>query len=334
VDTITPASLYPPIRPYADGFLDVGDGHSLYWEESGSPSGIPVVYVHGGPGAGCIPTHRRLFDQDRYRIIIFDQRGCGRSRPTASIENNTTRHLIADMETLRQHRNIPQWLLVGGSWGSTLSLAYGQAYPERCSGFVLRGIFLFEDHEIDWFVNGMGKFFPEAHRRWLKYLPPANRNGPLTAYHTLLNDPDPNIHGPAAHIWNAYEASCSSLYPPCSDEVMWRIPETVSRDVLALARLENHYLRNNGFLEPAQLMTNIQRLKDIPMVIVQGRYDMVCPIITADRLARVLPLAEFHIIPDAGHSVFEPGIRSALMTSLHRFAHVRARSSESHPEWR
>lgn len=323
MDTLSPPVLFPPIKPYADGFLDVGDGHILYWEECGTPKGIPVVYVHGGPGAGCIPTHRRLFDPDRYRIILFDQRGCGRSRPAACIEHNTTQHLIADMELLRQNRGIEKWLLLGGSWGSTLALAYGQAHPAHCLGFILRGVFLFEPKEIEWFLHGMRAFFPEAHRHWLAHLPTAERDNPLEAYSKLLNDPDSKVHGPAAHLWNAYESSCSSLFPPCSEEVMWRVPETIGRDVLALARLETHYLRHGGFLEPGQLMNNLDQIAHLPAVIVQGRYDVVCPVFTADRLARAWPNADLHVISDAGHSVFEPGIRAEIITRLNRLVKKR-----------
>ncbi|MBN2751246.1 MAG: prolyl aminopeptidase [Rhodospirillaceae bacterium] len=321
LDSLRATDLYPPISPHISGLLPVGDGHTLYWEQCGTPWGIPVIYLHGGPGSGCLPTHRRFYDPDHYRIVLFDQRGCGRSTPLGETRANTTAHLIADIEALRQHLGISRWLISGGSWGTTLALAYGQAHPESCLGFILRGVFLFSAEEVNWFLHGMGRFFPEAERHWLDHLSETERSTPLPAYARRLNDPDPMVHGPAAHIWNAYEHACSSLRGTKKPEIDWCVPaDMVGKDVVALARLEIHYMQQLGFLAPNQLLNGLSAIRDLPAAVVQGRYDMVCPIKTAESVVRAWPGSAFTVVPDAGHSAFEPGIRSAMVRYTDAFA--------------
>ena len=312
------ADLYPPLDANRQGWLPVSDGHRLYWEESGNPQGVPVLFLHGGPGAGCSPLHRRFFDPRHYRIALFDQRGCGRSLPNASIGQNTTPSLVADIEDLRRHLGIDRWLLFGGSWGSTLALAYGEAHPERCLGFILRGVFLFTRDEVDWFVNHMQRFFPEAGRAFREHLPDDERTDLLAAYYRRLTDPNPAVHLAAAQAWCSYEESCSRLLAePCETRM--------SASALAMARIEAHYMVNAGFLAENQLLQNIHRLHGKPAAIVQGRYDVVCPILAADRLARAWPGASLQVVADAGHSAMEPGIRGALVAATDRFRHIAAR---------
>ncbi len=317
--------MYPPLEPYESGVLDVGSGHRLYWEQSGNPLGTPVVFLHGGPGAGIAAAYRRFFDPTHYRIVLFDQRGSGRSAPDAEIQDNTTTHLIDDIEALRAKLKIERWMVFGGSWGSTLALAYGEAHPDRCIGFILRGIFLFGDDEVDWFIHGMTRVFPEAHRAYTHFIPAPERVDLLSAYYKRLTDPDPAVHIPAAMAWCTYENACSRLLPPATitapDSTRKRTP---SQDLalagsLAMARIECHYMINKGFMAPGQLLSNIGVLLKHPAVIVQGRYDMVCPIITADRLAQAWPGAQYRIVPDAGHSSMEPGIRAALVKATDEF---------------
>lgn len=310
--------LFPPIDPFETGHLPVGDGHELYWEQSGNPDGMPVLFLHGGPGAGATSVHRRFFDPAAYRIIIFDQRGSGRSRPRGELENNTTLHLIADIETLRDHLGIERWLMFGGSWGSTLALAYGEAHPGRCTGFILRGIFLGQPRELDWFLYGMHTVFPDIWNRFVEQLDEGERDDVLASYHRRLMDPDKSVHLPAARAWSAYEGACSTLLPS---------PETVtafSNDTMAysLARIEAHYFVNGLFIEEGALLANIGLIRDLPCVIVQGRYDMVCPMVTANTLHVAWPKAEYVVIPDAGHSAMEPGIRAALVRATEKFKHL------------
>jgi proline iminopeptidase len=308
--------LYPPLEAYRQGWLTVDDTHRLYWEESGNPIGQPVVFLHGGPGAGCAALHRRFFDPAHYRIVLFDQRGAGRSVPAASISDNSTSRLVDDIETLRRHLEIERWLIFGGSWGSTLALAYGQAHPERCLGFVLRGIFLFRPEEVSWFLYEMGRFFHEAGRNFRQFIPAAEQDDLLGAYYRRLTDPDPNIHMPAAQVWCGYEESCSRLLAEPSDA-------RASPAALAMARIEAHYMINDGFLAPNQLLRDMKRLNGLPATIVQGRYDMVCPPISAADLARAWPGAILQIIPDAGHSAMEPGIRAALVAATDRYRSLK-----------
>ena len=295
--------------------LPLDGGHVMYWEEAGSPRGLPVLFLHGGPGAGCTPAYRRFFDPAAYRILLFDQRGAGRSTPGAETQSNTTQHLIRDIETLRRHLSVDRWLVFGGSWGSTLALAYGEAHPERCLGFVLRGVFLGRRAEVDWFLHGMGTFFPEAHRAFLAPIPPEERgDGLLAAYHRRLTDPDPRVHLPAARAWSRYESACSALRPGPADTAA----VAGDRAALSLARLEAHYFKNGLFLRDGQLLGDLHRIKGLPATIVQGRYDVVCPIATADELARAWPGAEYMPVPEAGHSAMEFGIRSALVSATER----------------
>jgi proline iminopeptidase len=310
------STLYPPVTPYASGMLETTGVHRLYWETSGNPEGIPVLFVHGGPGSGTSPGQRQFFDPARYRIILFDQRGSGRSTPHGELTDNTTPHLIADMEALRAELGVDTWLVFGGSWGSTLALAYAQAHPGRCRGLVLRGIFLCRKSEIDWFLDGIRALFPEAQRQLAEFIPPAERHDLLTAYHRRLVDPDPAVHQPAATHWATFEASCSTLLPN---------PDLVSafgsdKTALSLSRVEAHYFMNNIFLPDNSLLDNVDRIRDIPAVIVQGRYDAVCPIVSADELARAWPEARYVIVPDAGHSAFEPGIARELVAATDTFA--------------
>jgi proline iminopeptidase len=308
--------LYPPIEPQAQGWLDTPSVHRIYWETSGNPAGIPVVFIHGGPGSGTSPLQRRFFDPARYRIVLFDQRGSGQSTPHGELNGNTTPDLIDDMEKLRETLGIDRWLVFGGSWGSTLALAYGEAHPERCLGFVLRGIFLCRSSEIDWFLHGIRAFFPEAQRELAEFIPDDERDDLLAAYHRRLIDPDPQVHLPAARVWAEFEASCSTLLPN---------PQLVSafcsdRTALSLARIEAHYFVNHIFLPDNSLLDQLPRLRHLPCTIVQGRYDAVCPIISADELARAWPEARYVIVDDAGHSAFEPGISQALVAATDAFA--------------
>jgi len=308
--------FFPAIEPYRSGRLKVDEPHELYWEECGAPDGLPVVFLHGGPGAGSSPAHRRFFDPKRYRIIVFDQRGAGRSTPLGETAGNDTARLVADIETLRGHLAIETWFVFGGSWGSTLALAYAKAHPDRVRGLFLRGIFLMQPSEIDWFLYGMKAVFPEAWERFANFLPAEEREDLLGNYRKRLNDPDPAVRVPAARSWSLYEGSCSTLLP--NPEVMSTSGE--ERHAVGLARIEAHYFTNNLFDPPDALLRDIDIIRNIPAVIVQGRYDLVCPIITADALHRLWPEADYIIVPDAGHSALEPGIRSALISATNRFA--------------
>jgi proline iminopeptidase len=307
--------LYPEIEPCNAGMLELDGLHQMYWEECGNRNGVPVVFLHGGPGAGSAPAHRRFFDPAHYRIVIFDQRGAGRSRPLGEIRANTTPLLIDDIERLRQHLGIERWIVFGGSWGSTLAIAYAIAHRERCIGLVLRGIFLCRESEIDWFLYGVRNLFPEAWAAFASAIPEAEKNDLLEGYYRRLTDPDPAIHMPAARSWSIYEGSCSTLLAS---------PETVAyfaSDVVALglSRIEAHFFRHNIFLPENALLENIGRIRHIPAVIVQGRYDAVCPIVTADDLHRAWPEAEYVVVPDAGHSAWEPGICAELVKAMERF---------------
>lgn len=304
--------LYPALEPHAGGWLDVGDGHRLYWEESGTAGGVPVVFLHGGPGAGASPVHRQFFDPAVFRIVILDQRGAGRSTPLGCLEANTTPHLVDDLERLRGRLGIERWVVFGGSWGSTLALAYAQRHPEACLALVLRGIFLGRPVEVDWFLHGIRHFFPEAWREYAEFIPPAERGDLLAAYHRRLVDPDPAVHLPAARRWSVYEGSCSTLAPNPA-----LVADFASdRVALGLARIEAHYFVNRLFLPEDSLLANVGRIRHLPGIIVQGRYDAVCPPATADDLHRAWPEAEYHVVADAGHSAFEPGIRSRLVGAM------------------
>ncbi|MCR9174438.1 MAG: prolyl aminopeptidase [Alphaproteobacteria bacterium] len=315
--------IYPELACRRSGFLDVGDGHSMYWEESGRSDGVPVVFLHGGPGSGTTPAQRRFFDPAFYRIILFDQRGAGRSTPHASLHANTTSHLIRDIERLREHLEIGSWLVFGGSWGATLAVSYGQAHPERCLGFVLRGVFLGRQVEIDWFMSGIRYFFPEESRQFVEFLPEDERSDLLDSYLKRLSDDDPSVHMPAARAWARYEAACSALIP---DRGHIASSEDEAH-ALSLARMEAHYFAHGLFLEPGGLLGGMSALHKHPAIVVQGRYDMICPMMTAEALVRVWPGAELVVVPDAGHAAMEPGIRKSLVRATERFKrHLAPRS--------
>ena len=309
--------LYPPISPFATHDLDVGDGHRIHVEECGRPGGVPAVFLHGGPGAGCEPGHRRFFDPERYRVVLFDQRGCGRSTPHASIEANTTWDLVADIERIRELCGIERWLVFGGSWGSTLALAYAQAHPERVSALVVRGVFLCRDEEIRWFYQeGASWVFPDYWQDFLQPIPPEERGDLVSAYHRRLTGDNEVARMAAAKAWSVWEGRTATLLANPDIQAHFAEP----RLALSLARIECHYFVNHAFLRANQLIEDAHRLRGIPGVIVQGRYDLICPARSAFELHQAWPDARLHLVPDAGHSAFEPGIRSALVAATDRFA--------------
>ena len=314
-NTLPISPVYPPIEPYRTGRLPVDAVHTLYWEECGNPHGVPVLFLHGGPGAGLSPKHRQFFDPAYYRIVLFDQRGAGQSTPLGEYRDNTTPLLINDIERLRELMGIDQWLVFGGSWGSTLALAYGQAHPERCTGFVLRGIFLCTPREIDWFLNGIQWFFPKEYAAFVGPIPEAERGDLLAAYCTRLFSDDPQVSAEAARTWSRYEGSCLHLlpHPEVADEFG---SDAIS---LGVGRLEAHYFRHQAFLNDDQLIRGVDRIRHLPAVIIQGRYDVVCPPQSAWRLHQAWPQARFEVIEDAGHAAFEPGIASALVAATEQF---------------
>jgi proline iminopeptidase len=307
--------LYPSLAVNRFGHLKLDPVHIMYWEESGNPLGIPAVFLHGGPGGGSSPDHRRFFDPAFYRIIVYDQRGGGQSTPLGELRDNTTGHLIADLERLREHLKVERWLVFGGSWGSTLALAYAQSHPERVLGLVLRGIFLCRQLEIDWFLYQMRFLFPESWRRFAEFLPEAERADLLASYYRRLTDPDPKVHLPAAHEWSRYEGSCSTLLPD-PDLVAHFDEDGVA---LAIARIEAHYFVHKIFMPDNSLLANVEHVRHLPCVIVQGRYDAVCPILSADDLHRAWPQAEYVVVADAGHSARDPGIARELVAATDRF---------------
>lgn len=314
--------LYPPIEPYETGELLVGDGQRVYWEQSGNPDGRPVVFLHGGPGGGTAPWHRRFFDPSLYRIILLDQRGCGRSTPHASepdadLRFNTTWHLVADLELLRKNLGISRWQVFGGSWGSALALAYAQAHPQAVSELVLRGIFTLRRHELEWFYEGGAEaIFPDLWSDFQQQIPVLERHRMIEAYHRRLTDPDPAVHVPAAVAWTRWEASTVSVRPD---------PEQIAKAVApasatAFARIENHYFIHEGWFREGQLIAGVDTIRHIPAVIVQGRHDVCTPMMTAWDLHQAWPEAEFVVVDDAGHSASEPGIARALRAATDRFA--------------
>jgi proline iminopeptidase len=312
-------SLYPDVEPYRTGRLAVSAIHELYFEESGNPSGKPVVFLHGGPGGGTEPKHRRYFDPAAYRIVLFDQRGCGRSTPFASLEENTTWHLVEDIEKLRTHLEIERWQVFGGSWGSTLALAYAETHPDRVTELVLRGIFLLRREEIRWFYQeGASWLFPDAWEEYLTHIPEAERHDLLRAYYARLTSPDPAVQRAAAKVWSVWEGRTSCLIPN---------PELIARTAgdefsLAFARIESHYFVHEGWLTNGRELlapANVEKIRQIPGVIVQGRYDVVCPTKSAWDLHRAWPEADFRLVPDAGHAASEPGIVHELVSATDRF---------------
>lgn len=311
--------LFPPIEPYLSGSLSVDDTHTLYWEESGNPEGLPVVFLHGGPGEGATVAARRFFDPAVWRIVLFDQRGSRRSTPLYETKDNTPEFLVADIEALRVSRGIRRWHVFGGSWGSTLALAYAEAHPEKCLGLILRSICLMRKKEVEWFLYGVRHVFPEAWAEFSGFIAPEFRNDLLGAYHRIFSGPDDALKREAVRLWLQYESSCSTFSPSEPDTKPLGKDDPRS----ALPILEAHYFKNNLFTPDDLLLDNIYRIRRLPGVIVQGRYDMICPIATADELHRHWPEAEYRVIPDAGHSMFEPGIRSALIEATEKFKTIR-----------
>jgi proline iminopeptidase len=310
-------SLYPPIEPYATGMLDVGDGHSIYYERVGTPGAKPAVFLHGGPGSGISTDHRRLFDPARYDLLLFDQRGCGRSTPHACLDANTTWHLVADIERLRALAGADKWLVFGGSWGSTLALAYTETHPDRVSELILRGVYTATRAEIDWYYQwGVSQMFPDKWEGFVAPIPETERGAMVAAYNTRLTGDDPAVRLAAAKAWSLWEGETITLLPSA------KLSEQHADDhfAIAFARIENHYFHHDCWLEPDQLLRDADRLRDIPGVIVHGRYDMPCPLHYAWALHRAWPEADFHLIEGAGHAYSEPGILDQLISATDRFA--------------
>lgn len=310
--------MFPAIEPYKHGFLDTGDGHQVYWELCGNPQGKAVVFLHGGPGAGCSPHHRQLFNPELYNILLFDQRGCGRSKPTASLENNSTQHLIADMERLRSEvLQTEQWLVFGGSWGSTLALAYAQSHPEHVLGLILRGIFTLRKAEIQWFYQeGANFIYPDKWEDYLAPIPEVERDDLVAAYHRRLTGDDEEEKLRCAYAWANWESGTIALLEGSNKALSFEDKNAV----LSFARIENHYFINEGFMDEGQLIRDAHKLANIPTVIIQGRYDICTPTKTAWDLHKAMPHAEFHLIPDAGHAFNESGILAALLEATKHFA--------------
>ena len=306
-------SLYPAIQPYRQFTLAVTPPHELYVEECGNPKGVPVVFLHGGPGAGCEEYHRRFFNPEIYRIVLFDQRGCGRSKPHAELQHNTTWDLVADIEVIREHLQIERWAVFGGSWGSTLALAYAQTHPQRVTGMVLRGIFLCRQREIDWFYQegGASRIFPDYWEQYVKVIPEHERAEMVAAYYQRLTSDDELLRMQAAKAWSIWEGRTATLRGNKHVEDHFGHPHTA----LSLARIECHYFMNNAFFAENQLLRDAGKLAEIPGVIVQGRYDVVCPMESAWALHQAWPMSELQIVSDAGHSAAEPGITAALVTA-------------------
>lgn len=309
--------LYPALEPYQVQRLKVSGLHELHLEESGNPAGKPVIFLHGGPGGGTSPKHRRYFDPERYRIILFDQRGCGQSTPYAEVRENGTWDLVADMERIREHLGVDRWMVFGGSWGATLGLAYAEAHPERVTELILRGIFLLRQREVDWlYQEGASRIFPDAWEPYRDAIPAGERGDFLQAYAKRLLSDDPAVNLPAAKAWSIWEGATSKLIPDPDFIASYGDEATT----LAFARIECQYFLNKGWMDEAQLLRDAPRLKGIPGAIVQGRYDMVCPIESAWALSKAWPEADLVIVPDAGHSAYEPGISRALVAATDRFA--------------
>ena len=312
--------LFPRTKPYNSGYLEVSKLHTIHFEECGNPRGKPLVFLHGGPGGGIEPFYHRYFDPKKWRIVLHDQRGCGKSTPFSELRENTTWNLVADIEKLREHLGIDRWVVFGGSWGSTLSLAYAETHPDRCKALVLRGIFLLRRSELLWFYQqGASEIFPDAWEHYLAPIPPRERGDMMKAYYTRLTSRDRRVRQKAARAWSIWEGSTSKLF---FDPALVK-KFGGGRFADAFARIETHYFVNRGFMKPDdRLLRNVGKIRKIPGVIVQGRYDMVCPIRSAWDLHRAWPEAKLVIVPNAGHSMTEPGIRSALMEETDRFARL------------
>lgn len=310
-------TLYPEIEPYASGHLDVGDGHSIYWERAGTPGAKPAVFLHGGPGGGFSPAHRRLFDPALYDVTLFDQRGCGKSTPHAALEANTTWHLVSDIERLREMAGAEKWLVFGGSWGSTLALAYAEKYPERVSELVVRGIYMLTKGELDWYYQfGVSEMFPDKWERFIAPIPPEERHEMMHAYHRRLTSDDKATRIAAARAWSLWEGETITLLPEPSTSDKFGEDEFAH----AFARIENHFFVNAGWMDGGQLLRDAHRLNGIPGLIVHGRYDMPCPAKQAWALHKAWPEAEFYLIEGAGHAYSEPGILDRLIYATDKFA--------------
>ena len=309
--------LYPPIEPNRSGFLEVGDGHTLYYEDCGNPQGKPAVFLHGGPGGGCTSAMRRFWNPGVYRIVLFDQRGSGKSTPHANLVNNTTWDLVNDMEILRAALQIDKWQVFGGSWGSTLALAYCEKHPERVTEIVLRGIFMLRKKEIDWFYqHGASEIYPDRWQDYLAPIPKKDRGDMLQAYYQRLTSDDHSVRIEAAKAWSTWEGTTSTLLPNADVAAVFGADEMA----IALARIECHYFVNNGFMDDNQLINDIDKIRNIPGVIVQGRHDVVCPAVSAWELSQAWPEADLRIVADAGHSAFEPGNVHELVMATDRFS--------------
>lgn len=315
--------LYPPIEPHQTGMLDVGNGHSLRYEVSGKPDGLPVLFLHGGPGSGCKPEQRRFFDPRRWRIVLFDQRGAGGSTPSGSLLANTTQHLVDDIEILRRQLGIERWVVFGGSWGSTLALAYAASHAGACVGLILRGIWLGRRQDIAWWMHDVQRVFPEHWEAFVGHLDPAERDDVVATYGRRLSDPNPAVHMPAAIAWRGYDQKLSTLLP-AAEEVAPPGPQT-----LAVARIAQHYVRHEAFLAEGELLRDVDRFRHVPAVIIHGRYDMIAPVDGAIALARAWPQARLVIVEDGSHSTGEIGVRNALLDATDRFA--AAVTCGSHP---
>mgnify|MGYP006267492601 CR=1 FL=1 len=313
--------LFPPLQPYSSGFLKVSDKHTLYWEQCGNPDGVPIVFLHGGPGAGATTLHRRFFDPLHYRIIIFDQRGAGRSQPLGELEDNTPKHLVEDLETLRKHLKVKKWHVFGGSWGSTLALMYAIQNPEKCISLILRGIFLMENDEIEWFLIGMKRIFPERWEEFTSVVPKAKtdrKDDLLDAYIAALNAGNIEKSMNAAIAWARYEGSCATLLPAQDNSIL----HGQRANAQALAKIESHYFRNHTMSGRKSILKSINKIRQIPCTIVQGRYDIICPVQSAYRLSASWPEARLVIVPDGGHSALDPAIRSALVKAAQQAKYI------------
>ncbi|WP_018857397.1 prolyl aminopeptidase [Rhizobium sp. 42MFCr.1] len=310
-------TLYPEIEPYASGHLDVGDGHKIYWERSGTAGAKPAVFLHGGPGGGFSPSHRRLFDPALYDVLLFDQRGCGKSTPYADLNANTTWHLVADIERLREMAGVEKWQIFGGSWGSTLALAYAETHPERVSELVVRGIYTLTKAELDWYYQfGVSEMFPDKWERFIAPIPPEERHEMMLAYNRRLTGADRSVALEAAQAWSIWEGETITLLPEKSTSGKFEDADFA----YAFSRIENHFFVNAGWMDEGQLLRDAYKLKDIPGVIVHGRYDMPCPAKYAWLLHKAWPQAEFHLIEGAGHAYSEPGILDQLIRATDKFA--------------
>ncbi|MSQ80732.1 MAG: prolyl aminopeptidase [Candidatus Methylopumilus sp.] len=315
--TEIPYTLYPEISPYNATWIERPQHHKIYMELSGNPHGIPIIFLHGGPGGGTNPKQRQFFDPNHYQIILFDQRGCGQSKPLGEVKENTTQDLVGDIEAIRKHLKIKTWIIFGGSWGSALALAYATIYPHQIKGLILRGIFLSRISELHWFLDEVKQFFPEAHQKLVNFLPEGKRDDLVKSYSDLVFSEDKNISGPASMTWNHFEDSLLKLLP--QPEENKPITDEDIENEIARARVQLHYIKEQCFIDGQKILNEVKKLKDVPTTIIQGRYDMVCPPITAYELYKKMPHAHFVMVPDAGHSASEPSMIHELIKATNTF---------------